>query len=246
MLVFVTSQIQAQTTAIDFNQQDCDGTQHHLFSELDAGSVVVISFVMMNCSSCITATIALNGIVSDYSAAYPGRVILYSMGYLDTYTCSQMINWRNIGGFSHPVFTGGQAQTNYYGGMGMPTIVVLATNNHTVLYKKLGYANGDKTVIKTAIEQGLQYNPAGISEEGNSTGFRIYPLQTTDYLNIDFDKPESGTLCVFDITGREVKKTAFESSVSFTQDVADLQQGLYIVNISAAGRKAAAVKVLKY
>ena len=43
----------AQTTATDFTANDCGGTSHTLFTELNAGNVIVITWVMP-CSSCIT------------------------------------------------------------------------------------------------------------------------------------------------------------------------------------------------
>lgn len=243
--LFIALHSNGQTTAMDFNQQDCEGTQHHLFAELDAGSVVVISYVMMNCSSCIIGTNELKSITSNYSTSNPNRVKLYSFGYLDSYTCTQMLNWRTIGGMSHPVFTGGQAQTDYYGGMGMPTIVVLATNNHTVLYKKLGYAEEDKPAIIAAIDQGLLYNPNGINDPVQS-GVKIFPMQVTNQLNIRLSSPESGYISFSDLTGREVQRSSFNATTGFTEDVSDLQRGLYIVNLYGLRGKIATVKILKY
>lgn len=244
-LYFIPIAAYTQTTAMDFNQQDCDGTQHHLFAELDAGSVVVISYVMMNCSSCIVATNELKTITSNFETSNPGRVKLYSMGYLNSYTCAQMNNWRSIGGFTHPVFTGGQAQTDYYGGMGMPTIVVLATNNHSVLFKKLGYSDDDKPGIIAAINEGLLYNPSSINEM-NTSGVRIFPLQATDQITVKLNNPESGFISISDLTGREVQRSIFTQSISFTEDISSLQRGLYLVNVYSNSSKITTVKIIKY
>ena len=230
---------------MDFTQQDCDGGQHHLFTELDAGSVVVISFVMMNCSSCIDGTTELKTMTEAYSSSNPNRVKLYSFGYLNSYTCPQMLAWRNLGGFTHPVFTGGQSQTDYYGGMGMPTIVVLATNNHTVLYSKLGYTSDDKPNIIAAINQGLLYNPNAINDP-QASSVRIFPLQTSDLLNIKLDSPESGYISFSDLTGREIERKYFNTTTSFSQDISDLARGIYIVNLYGTREKLTTVKVQKY
>jgi hypothetical protein len=47
---FVNSSI--SQTAADFTANDCNGTSHHLFAELNAGKVVVVAFVMP-CTDCI-------------------------------------------------------------------------------------------------------------------------------------------------------------------------------------------------
>ena len=55
-LLLLTTSIGSQTTALDFEQADCDSGVHHLFSELDAGKVVILDFVMSNCAPCIVGT----------------------------------------------------------------------------------------------------------------------------------------------------------------------------------------------
>jgi hypothetical protein len=64
---------QAQT-AVDFNVNDCSGINHHLFAELDAGKIVVISFVMP-CGGCIAPTQNAYSTVQGY--VVPTRARLY-------------------------------------------------------------------------------------------------------------------------------------------------------------------------
>ncbi|MBL7984152.1 MAG: hypothetical protein JNM91_04100, partial [Flavobacteriales bacterium] len=49
----------AQTTALDFTANDCDGMSHNLFTELEAGDVVIIELVMMGCQPCVTSANSL-------------------------------------------------------------------------------------------------------------------------------------------------------------------------------------------
>ena len=69
----------AQTTALDFTANDCAGTSHTLFSDLDAGYCVVIDLVMMGCPSCIPAT---HAIVDDVipNTSNPAMVKFYTIG----------------------------------------------------------------------------------------------------------------------------------------------------------------------
>jgi hypothetical protein len=243
--LFLVYTARAQTTAMDFEMQDCEGVDHHLFDELDEGSVVVISFVMMNCSSCIDATHVLRTITDGYAASNPNRVKLYSFGYLDSYTCAQMLAWRGLGAFIHPVFTGGQAQTDYYGGAGMPTIVVLGTDNHTVLYRKLGFEEGDQPAITAAIDEGLLYNPNGINDPVQSNVL-IYPVLVSNQVNIKFNSPETGTASFVDVSGHEVRQASFNDCNTLSYDVSVLEGGVYILNLYGRKGRMASVKILKY
>lgn len=67
-------------TAVDFTVNDCAGTSHHLFGELDAGKVVVIAFVDP-CASCIAPSGTALGIVQSFASSYPGRVLYYLSDY---------------------------------------------------------------------------------------------------------------------------------------------------------------------
>src|SRR5262249_10014586 len=53
-LLLQTTFTKAQTTAMDFYMDDCNGSMHHLYSELDPDNVIIMEF-FMTCSSCVTA-----------------------------------------------------------------------------------------------------------------------------------------------------------------------------------------------
>ena len=57
----------AQTTATNFTANDCSGTPHTLFTELDAGKVVVIAFVMP-CATCIAPTLSAYNHALSYAS----------------------------------------------------------------------------------------------------------------------------------------------------------------------------------
>ena len=68
-IILVCNASRAQTTIIDFNQYDCNGQYHNLYSELDSGYVIVMEFIM-TCSSCVLAGHALETIIADLDAQY--------------------------------------------------------------------------------------------------------------------------------------------------------------------------------
>ena len=84
----------SQTTALDFTVMACDNSgPHHLFSDLNAGKVVIIEYFMTNCSPCISAGQTLESMKSDLLSQYPGKIKSYAFGFSDTYSCSTILNW---------------------------------------------------------------------------------------------------------------------------------------------------------
>lgn len=237
--------VQAQTTALDFTTTDCSGNPHHLFAELEAGKVVVISYIMLGCSPCIVGTTNLKGLVAGYEATHPGRVKLYSFGYLDSYTCAQMQNWKSTNNFQHPMFTGGESQVAYYGGMGMPTIVVLAKDNHEVLYKKLGFLISDKPAITAAIEEGLAWSPSAIDESLSAKGIEVFPTITENEVILKSQHNLNGLVEIFNVQGMLVKSQILAEVSQVTVSLQDLESGLYVVAIRDEKDYLGSVRIVK-
>jgi hypothetical protein len=194
-----------QETAIDFTQDDCEGSPHHLFSELDAGNVIVLEYVMLNCAPCINGTTGLEKIMDSYANSHPGRVHLYSFGFLNSYTCEQILAWKTDNSFTQNVFNNGEDQVDYYGGMGMPTIVVVGTNTHKVFYKSIGYTPAIDDDLEAAIDSALLYNPSGITETIAPDKYNIYPTAFTNGFNLETSPELAGSrFLVFDVLGNQV------------------------------------------
>ncbi len=225
--ILMTVGLTAQTTGLDFTANDCDGMSHTLFADLEAGNAVVIDLVMMGCPSCIPATLAIaNDVIPN--TADPSRVKFYSIGYTNSVTCAQMLSWRSGMGLSHPVFAGMSAQTTHYGGMGMPTVVVLGGGTaHTVHYNELGHSASDNPDIIAAVNEALASTNS--VAEGEYTSVGVSPNPTSDVLTI------SGTTWtnarVLDLQGREVLNARLVNS---KLDVADLVTGAYVVYLTDA------------
>lgn len=215
--------LRAQTTGLDFTATDCDGVPHHLFAELDAGNVVVMDLVMMACTGCIVATQALSTQVVP-TCSDPSRVRFYSIGYEDPITCDQILAWRTEHGWDHPVFAGMAEQAAYYGGMGMPTIIVLGPD-HAVYYLQLGFAASDKPIILDAINAALEAE-VGVNEA----------TITADQLVVSPDPVLVGlTLTggemhvrILDMRGRSVRQERIASGLRWLP-VADLAPGAYVL-----------------
>jgi hypothetical protein len=234
-LVGVTN-LAAQTTARDWTKTDCDGNEHNLFAELDNGNVIVLEFVMMNCSPCVTAAKGLKPTVAQFADSHPDKVKMYSIGFSDSYTCQQMMDWRTKAGLSHAVFTEGESDVDYYGGMGMPTIVVVGGSSHKVYYKKLGYQPGENTKIAQAITQALQETTTGVSETEEPANLNLYPHPVQSDLTVSFQAGTVDELVVTDITGREViRQNVPEGSAHVVLSMSHVENGTYSLRLLHLG-----------
>lgn len=233
-LLLLAYSAHSQDYAIDFTQNDCEGNSHQLFDEHNAGKVVILEFVMLNCAPCIVGTNALESILAPYEISYPGRVQIYSFGFLNSYTCEQLMAWRSDNEFNHPVFNNGEDQVDYYGGMGMPTIVVTGTNTHKVFYKSIGYLPSMDKDIKAAIDSALQYSPSGVGEMTGTGVFRAYPTVFTDQFTVETDVTRAGAEVILsDSYGRILMKSAIPGSGKLDISTSGLSRGMYIVRLNS-------------
>jgi len=126
----------------------------------------------------------------------------------------------------------GEEQVSYYGGMGMPTIVVVGTNEHNVFYKSIGYTPAIDDLIREAIDSALLYSPTGVDEKIPSSAFRIYPTLFSDRLYIETGKEFAGAeIIIYDTFGRQVLISQVPESGRASIPAAGLTKGLYIARL---------------
>ena len=237
----------AQEYAMDFIQTDCNGQEHHLFSELDEGRVIIHDLVMIGCAPCIWATKDLDTIVNAYAVTHPGRVEIYAFSYDSLFSCEQMMDWRAAGGFPNvSVFTHGNDLVSYYGGIGMPTIVVTGSSLHKVFYNGFGYSAADDSLIVAAIDNALNYDQSGVEDEMAKTGFRVYPTVFTDriYVEINEDLPGAEVM-IYDSCGRLVLSSAIDAESLQSINTAFLPKGFYITLLKTGNSLYAGFRLIK-
>lgn len=232
----------AQSTAMDFNITDCNGTSHNLFSDLDAGNAVIIEFFMTSCTGCITAGQKLESMKADLLAEFPGKIKSYAFGFNNTYTCSQITSWVTNNGFTSIPCDSGAAQVAYYGGMGMPTIVILGGGTaHSVLGTPyVGFSTSDTTTMANAIRSSM--TPSGIKEISIAVNaLDVFPNPANNKLNLTFELIKNSTVKIelIDITGRVISVLSNENllsgKVSKTIETASFAEGNYVLKVSADG-----------
>ena len=234
----------AQTTATDFTATDCGGTSHTLFTELNAGKVVVLIWVMP-CSVCITDALTAQTEVQTALAANPGKVLYYLADDFGTTSCQTLNSWCATNGITLPkVFKSTAIKMSDYGANGMPKIVVLGGSTHTVFYNEIA-----PNISATGIKNGINAALAAINTNTNSTiGIKenrssfsqiaLYPNPANNSTDLKISLTQSCklTLEVLNQLGQFIKQvysgelSIGEHSVSIK--TSELAVGNYFISIS--------------
>ncbi len=221
--------LRAQTVAEDWSQTDCDGVDHELYATLDTGTVVVMEIVMLDgCMPCINAAHWMEPVIDNYNALYPGRVQWYTFGYDDSYPCTELAAWKSeneIGCTAQ--FVAGADIAAYYGGMGMPTIVVAGRASHTVYFNQFGFVPADTVEFSDAIAYALGIAEPEVSiQEAQPDVLTMYPNPSTGNLIIDGDFSSDAQITVSGMNGQ----LFLDLPVNDKQiDVSPLPSGTYII-----------------
>lgn len=234
-LQITTAQFLGQTYATDFNATDCNGNSHHLFSELDAGKVIVIAWVMP-CQTCITDPLSAFYDVESYASSHPGQVIFYMADDYANTSCSSLESWATNYGMSNCTkFSDPAIDMADYGQPGMPKIVVLGGLDHKVYFNQNSASQG----INLAIDQALN----DITSINNNLLMNIeissYPNPADNILNLSYqiDRNTEINIEIYTILGSKVisYKSDFTSSIGDQIEkinVSSLSNGTYFLKLS--------------
>jgi hypothetical protein len=240
LLTFILASLGAfSQTAVNFTCNDCAGVNHDLFTELDAGNVVVLCWVMP-CSSCIPATLTSYNVVQSFALTYPGRVHLYIVDDYGNTNCTSLTSWANGNGFTNAVkFSNSSIKMSDYGSIGMPKVVVVGNDTHHVYYNANNTVNA--TLLSNAITTALQDFSVGISEPASAgiSMLKSYPNPADDQVTFTFSAEKKGSysVTICDFLGKQSAKSesfVFEPGEhSVTVPTAALENGLYFGRIQS-------------
>lgn len=242
-LMFVITISKAQTTAMQFTGQDCNGNNVDLFADLDAGKAVILFYYMPNCGSCPPPAKKIQTMANNINVTYPGKVKGYAFPYQDVTTCSYSQGWVNSNGLSGlyaPMDSGAQ-QVAHYGGFGMPTVVVVGGADHKVLFSTLAFSTSDTTEMRNKIvallsgSTGIADLPQGVNS------FNVYPNPAADQfvVNIDLKAYADVLIDVTDLTGKQVTVLMNEKRRGLLEkqfSTAALPNGVYFVRVQVNGQ----------
>ena len=221
----------AQTTATNFTTNDCDGISHTLFDELDDDKVIVISWVMP-CNPCATYAGYAADAVQAFATSHPGRVKHYLADDYANSTCSYLSGWAsNYNISTDAVFSDGQLDMSDYGTPGMPKVVVLGKNSHTIYYNK-----NDNTITQIDVEDAITLAltaTVGIDEEATNLQLNAYPNPTTGFINIEYTSQSPVQFDVINMLGEKVLSQNTNNTKNATVDVSNLTKGIYFLRMIA-------------
>ncbi len=230
-----------QTNAMDFERTNCNGSTNHLFQDLDEGKAVVLFFYMPNCGSCPPPAKKVEAMLKNIDSQYPGKVKAYAMPFNNSTKCPNVSSWVTTNNLSlYTPMDSGAAQVAYYGGFGMPTVVLLGGTDHRVMFSTQNFATGDTTAMRDSILN-LFGAPTGINTRSSVEvdSFEVFPNPVKTDLTIDFKLFKTGTVKVelVDITGKVAAILLDEKmnagTLKLTYSVADVAPGEYLLAITA-------------
>lgn len=241
LLLFVLNYtVYSQNNATDFTTEDCNGVMHNLFDSLDAGNVIVISWVMP-CGPCATYTLPAYNAVQTFSSTHPGIVDFYLVDDYANTPCSSITNWAtNYNMPIHTAFSSPAINMLDYGSLGMPKVIVLGGGGHTVFYNE----NDDKinyAAVEMAINNAL--TPSFVSNISNSPMY-VFPNPASKTLNISLTEDKFINLKTVDITniyGKAIESYSFENLQyaldNLKIDISHLHNGTYFLSFSSEKNK---------
>jgi hypothetical protein len=229
----------AQTTAMNFTGEDCNGNQVNLFSDLDAGKAVMLIFYMPNCGTCPPVAAAMQTMANNINATHPGLVKAYAFPYQNSTTCAYSASWTANNNL--PLFIpmdSGAVQVAYYGGFGMPTVVLLGGDNQDVLFTTQDFDAQDTTTMRDLI---LNTFTANVDEQTAGGGLSAYPNPASDLLSISIQAQSGSEVWVemTDLAGKQVlaleKEQLVGNVIEKQLDVSGIPAGTYIIRVHRDG-----------
>lgn len=232
--------LNGQTTAMPMSGLDCNGNSMDVFADLNAGKAVVLFYYMPNCGTCPPHASRIQSMVNNVMNTYPGMVTGYAFPFQNTTTCAYSQSWvtNNSLNFYAPMDSGA-ASVAYYGGFGMPTVVLLGGLDHRIMFSTQNMTVGDTTIMRDSI---LNLFATGVNTlPGFISAFNTFPnpSNTSVQIELNLTKASMIKLEVVNILG-EIVEIAFNGETGpglFRKEIstAAYPNGTYFIRITSEG-----------
>lgn len=227
----------AQTTATDFTTNDCSGTSHHLFAELDAGKIIVAAFVMP-CGACAAPSLAAYNAVQSYATSNPNTVYFYLVDDIGTTSCSTLTGWGNSNSMSGATtFSSTDFTMSDYGSPGMPKIVVLGGTDHAIVYNQ----NSGVTTsgVQNAVNGLLASADLSVIKPSGNFDMKVIPNPASKDFHFEYNLEKSSDVVIeiFSLTGQLVysQSESNQAEGNHTLNIGDklnLEKGTYLLKLT--------------
>lgn len=241
--MFVITISKAQT-AMQFSGVDCNSNSVDLFADLDAGKAVILHFYMPNCGSCPPPAQKIQMMANNINATYPGMVKGYAFPFQNSTTCTYSSSWVSSNNLSmlYSPMDSGATQVAYYGGFGMPTVVLLGGADHRVMFSTQSFATSDTTIMRDSILALL--STTGVMDLPDAvTSFSVFPNPASDnvFINLTLNETTNLLIDVIDMTGKQVAVISDEKqngTITKQFSTVALPNGIYFIRIQVNGKEA--------
>jgi len=256
---------QIGAVAPDFTVTDIDGTQHTLYSYLNAGKVVLLDVSATWCGPCWNFHNAhyLEDLYAEYGPDGTDEVVvLFYEG--DASTTASDLNGTGgntqgdwVTGTPYPIMNEAplQLNLNIYAPLGFPTINVICPSD-----KKIKWDLWDSQAGTTA--QSLQNMQAKVDEvigdcaiavgisDASLIETSITPNPTKDNITVSFSvtQNESVTIELYSVSGAKLSTTDFQANTGSNDAPLNLnayQAGTYFVKVSSSNSTSKMIPVIK-
>lgn len=245
LAIFITGifSITKAQTAMQISGEDCYGEPVDMFADLDAGKAIILHFYMPDCDACPPPAEKLQEMATNIMIDYPDMVKGYAFPFQDITTCDYSVSWveDNHLPFFAPMDSG-EYPVAYYGGFGMPTVVLLGGADHRVMFTTLSFITSDTTEMRDSILNLLGAPTVILNNNSYISNFNIYPNPAYESVSINADLLVNTDfkISVLDITGKLINEVAEEKNVtgsySKKMSVSAFPEGVYFVKLIANGK----------
>lgn len=246
LLVLLNGLLAYSQTAVNFVGNDCAGNPHNLYNEMDAGKVIVVSFVMP-CGTCIGPSNTAQSVAQSYATSHPGRVLFYIADDDGGTSCPTLTSWVSsfISSTPNAVFSNSTfKQTDYPGSpFAMPKVVVMAGASHQVIFHRDDTLTG--APLQNVINSALATTTVQQINNNDDLSLSVFPNPAKGNIAINYSltAPSNVTIDIYNIIGAKVMSVskASQHSGNNTEQVNfgnTLSNGIYFIRISAGGSTA--------
>lgn len=239
-LLLTISVTKAQTTAANFIKKDCNGNMHNLFEDLDAGKIVLLHFFMPNCGSCPPPAQKIQAMAKNVMKSYPGSIIGYAVPFNNSTTCTYASTWVTSNSLNlYTPLDSGADMVSYYGGFGMPTVVMLGGKDHRILFSTLSFSTEDTTTMRdTALSFLKRTTGIAALEQNNALSLTLSPNPAKDKIHFEMEivKASNVSIDVLNVLG-DVVTSVYNGKVGAGLmksefDTNQYKDGVYFLKVS--------------
>lgn len=231
--------------AMQVSGVDCYGNPMDIFADLDAGKAVILHFFMPSCGMCPPPAQTIQDMANNIMESYPGMIKGYAFPFQNSTYCDYTISWVEDNGlpFYAPVDSGA-TQVAYYGGFGMPTVVLLGGADHRIMFSTLSFSNSDTVEMTDSILALFGESTTLIQNYTPFNDLTISPNPANQFVELKFNSKIESDLRIeiTDLSGNIIVTLDEHLQPSeFSKKIATsyLPDGLYLMRVMTEGSETA-------